>query len=128
MKVYFYMATILYLGMIFRDGRELAVIPKPVLWEYAKVAGDVLILGACVLACYGLAFKKKYLDVAKWRMMYPLTILLGLFTGALLAMPEKFGILYREPSGLLDIAMRFLPYILFAVPVILYQHELTRKK
>lgn len=125
MKTYFVLLAILYVGNLANSFVGLAFVAAPVM--IAKIAADVALMSISLWGCYGMAFGKRYLSAAKWRIVYQATLALGVATVLLYANGEVVGLPPLEGIGLLHAGMIFLPYVLFAVPIILYEKELKEK-
>lgn len=127
MKGYFFLLSVLYLAFLALAVWGLTTFLH--MYITLKLLADIVLPGLCVWACYGLAFKKVYMGPIAWRMVYNLTFILGVFAVLLRGWPDKLGV--PSPVGaphVLDLALTFLPYILFAIPAVLYDHELKQKQ
>ncbi len=125
MKTYFVLLAILYFGTLANSFIGLAFVAAPVM--IAKIAADVALMGVCLWGCYGMAFGKRYLSAPKWRMIYQATLALGVATVLLYANGEVVGLPPMQGIGLLHAGMIFLPYVLSAIPIILYEKELKEQ-
>lgn len=88
--------------------------------------GDVVLLPLCTLGCYALAFKKVVWSAGTWGAIRLLTLALGVFAVVVFGYGEQFGVPSIGQRGMLTIALVFLPYLLFAIPVILYENALKK--
>lgn len=94
-----------------------------------KNLGDIVLFTLCLLVCIELAFAKTIVSLStpQLRLTYNAT----LFLGGAHVMMKNFGDMLGLPSpvgelNIFQIVLDFLPYVLFAIPVILLEHE--RKK
>ncbi len=123
MKGYFFLLALLYAVTVFMS---LWSLTNPLhLLVALKNALDIALFSLCLTGCYGLAFKRRYLEPARWRITFQATLILGVFSVVLLGFGDRFGV--PTPAGnpgLLELGLIFLPYLLFAIPAILYEHAL----
>jgi len=118
---------LLWLARVALDVLLAATLPHPFLLLIC--VGDVILFTLCLAGCIELGFGKRVVRLSRsqWRIVFNATLVLGGFY----VMIKNYGELLNMPSlsgegGLLQILLDFLPYLLFAVPVILLEHE--RKK
>lgn len=91
-----------------------------------KGLGTPVLFTLCLAGCVELAWGWRLARLApgRWRATYRATLAMGVFYvllkdfGDLLGVPAMAG----EPN-LLQIGLDFLPYLLFAVPVVILVHE-----
>lgn len=127
MKPYFILLAVLYVGRLLVDGLVLMTASHIV--PLVRAITEVVCFGVCLWGCYGLAFQKQYLDQTKWKIIYQFTLLLGVATVVLAVYGKEFGI-PGSPGGvsLFQGGMILLPFLLFAVPVIIYSKEMEEGK
>lgn len=125
MKGYFVLLCVLYLATLFMSVWSLTN-PLHVLVAL-KNALDIALFSICLAGCFGLAFKRVYLEPTRWRLTYQATLTLGVFSVMLMGFGDRFGVPMPvgQPS-LLELGLMFLPYLLFALPVILYEQALKK--
>ncbi len=123
MKGYFYLLSVLYLVTVLVSLWSLTN-PLHVLTAL-KNALDIALFSACLAACHGLVYKRRYWEAPRWRLIYQATLTLGVFGVMLMGYGERFGVPSPVGSpGLIQLGLWFLPYLLFVIPVILYEHAL----
>ncbi len=125
MKGYFFLLAILYLVTLLMNIWSLTHHIPTLL--AVKNALDIALFALCLLGAFGLAFRRSYWEPLRWRMVYQATLVLGVFSVMIMGFGERFGM--PSPMGkpsLLQLGMLFLPYLLFALPVILYEHALRK--
>lgn len=127
MKPYAVLLGILWAVSLFWAFMLATSAPHPYL--VMKSLGDIVLLSLCLAGCIELAFGKCVVKFTRshWRMVFNGTLILG----AMHVMLKNFGEAMGVPSfvgegGILQILLDFLPYVLFAIPVIILEHE--RKK
>jgi hypothetical protein len=123
MKAYFILLAILFAGRLFANGVVFLTVTHPV--PLLRAVVELVCFGLCLWGCYGMAFRKRYLDQARWKIIYNLTLIVGVVTVVLAVYGSEFGI----PGSTGDISlfhggMILLPFLLFAVPVIIYSKDL----
>ncbi len=125
--MYFILLIILYAGRVFAGGAVIFTTGHPL--PLLRAAAEIIVLGLCLWGCYGLAFKKRYLEPVKWKIIYQFTLILGVATVVLTGYGQSFG-MPGTPEGisLFHLFMILLPFLLFAVPVIIYAKELEEQK
>lgn len=125
MKGYFVLLAVLYLVTLLMNVWSLTHRIPTLL--AVKNALDIALFALCLLGAYGLAFRRSYWEPLRWRMIYQATLVLGVFSVMIMGFGERFDMPtpYTDPSLLL-LGMLFLPYLLFALPVILYEHALRK--
>lgn len=130
MKVYMILLGILYLLRIFVSVWALTHLPHYLF--FIQHLGDLVLFSLCMAGGIAQAYGKAIvnLDRGTWKLVSRLTLILGAYTVLLYVKgDEVFGI--PSPAaggGLLQVAMLFLPYVLFSIPVIVYEHELAQKE
>lgn len=136
MKLYFYMLAVLTLSKMFRAYvliQEAGRFISPTHGSYAnmlvvKNIVDMLLFAACLSACGLMAYGKRALDPKSWRLVMNGTLTLGAFSVMLYGFPELFNGPPDYRSSFLWLAGDFLTYVLFAIPVILYERSLRGEK
>lgn len=93
-------------------------------------AADIVLFALCLTACLDLAFKKRLVNLSpdKWRLTYQATLVLGACSVLLTKYGDRLGV--PSPAGspdILTLGLIFLPYVLFAIPVIVYVYELKKE-
>lgn len=125
MKVYFILLCVLYLATV---AMSIWSLTNPLhLLVALKNALDIGLFSMCLVAAFGLAFKRIFLEPTRWRMTYQATLTLGAFSVMLMGFGGRFGVPMPvgEP-GLLELGLIYLPYLLFAIPVVLYEKALRK--
>ena len=61
-----------------------------------------------------------------WRMVSRATLLLGALSTLLYTQGERLDIPTPAGPGLMNVVMIFMPYLLFAIPVIVLEHNLRK--
>ncbi len=136
MKLYFYMLTVLTLSKLFRAYlliQEASRFISPTYGSYrnmimVKNFADIILFTACLGACYLMAFGKKALEPKTWRLVMNGTLTLGAFSVMLYGFPELFNGPPAYGSSFIWLAGDFLTYVLFVIPVILYERSLRGEK
>lgn len=129
MKVYVVLLAILYVLHISINIWALTTLPH-YLFAIQHLA-DLVLLTLCMAGGIAHSFGKVLvrLERGSWRMVSRLTLVLGAFTVLLYVKgDEVFGVpAPASGGGIMQVALIFLPYVLFAIPVIVYEHELGKK-
>jgi len=128
MKLYFIILSVLYLSRIIVS--VWVMLNPPHYLIFLNHAADMVLFTLCLAGCLDLAFKKRLVNFStdKWRLTYQATLVLGACTVLLMCYGDKVGV----PSpvgnpGFLTIGLIYLPYVLFAIPVIVHEHELKKE-
>lgn len=125
MKVYFVLLCLLYLATL---AMSLWSLTNPLHVLVAlKNALDVALFSICLVGCFGLAFRRVYLEPTRWRVTYQATFTLGVFSVMLMGFGGRFGVPMPvgDPS-LIELGLLYLPYLLFGIPVVLYERALRK--
>jgi len=125
MKVYFVLLCVLYLATLVMSVWSLT---NPLhLLVALKNALDIALFFLCLVGCFGLAFRREYLEPTRWRLTYQATLTLGVFSVVLMGFGGRFGVPMPvgDPS-LVELGLLYLPYLLFAIPVVLYEQALRK--
>lgn len=90
--------------------------------------GNFVLFSLCLAGAIAQAYGKTLVKLPRtgWWWVGRLTLVLGAYTTVLYTRGDVFG-LPSPPSGFMHAALIFLPYVLFAVPVIVYEHELGKQ-
>jgi hypothetical protein len=118
-KGYFYLLAVLFGATALVRALSLAVAFDAV--RLMRDMAELGLFGLCLAACHGLSFGRRYSTSQAWRLIGHLTLVVGGLTvffryrGAGDGMP---------PTDLYSLGLAFLPYVLFAIPTILYAHSL----
>jgi hypothetical protein len=127
MKVYTVLLAILYALRMFISLWALTTLPH---WLFAlNHLADIALFTLCVAAAVEFGFGKRLvrLPLDTWRLVGRLTLVLGAFSTLLYTNGQIFGApAPAAGGGILQVAMIFLPYVLFAIPVIVYEHKLRQ--
>ncbi|MDY7001164.1 MAG: hypothetical protein SVS15_05205 [Thermodesulfobacteriota bacterium] len=128
MKLYFIILSVLFLTRVLLSVWFLLSLPHYLV--FLNHVGDIVLFTLCWAGALDLAFKKRLLNFSpdKWRLTYQATLVLG--AGSVLL--TKYGADLGVPSpagspGILTLGLIFLPYVLFAIPVIVHEHELKKE-
>jgi hypothetical protein len=129
MKVYMILLGILYLLRLLVSIWTLTYLPHFLF--IIQHLGDMVLFSLCMAGGIAFAYGKHILkfDRGTWKLISRLTLILGAYTVLLYVKgDEVFGIpAPASGGGLFQILMIFLPYVLFSIPVIVYEHELSKK-
>ena len=137
MKVYFILLSFLYLMRMFISIRSIlggllgwSLFSFPNYLYILNHLADMVVFSLCLAGCLDLAFKKRLLNFSpdKWRRTYQATLMVGILNVLLYCYGDRFGApaLIRNP-GIFTVIKFFLPYVLFAIPVIVHEHELKKE-
>jgi len=90
--------------------------------------GNIAAFSLCLLGAVAFAYGWSPVRISRraWWWVGRLTLVLGAYTTVLYTRGDVFG-LPSPPSGFMHAALILLPYVLFAVPVIVYEHELGKQ-
>ncbi|MFW5836358.1 MAG: hypothetical protein ACOCVM_00015 [Desulfovibrionaceae bacterium] len=123
MKAYVVILCVLYLTTLVNRALLLITSPPPVLAATAVV--DVVVLGLALWASLCLAFNKRFFAEDNLRLLYQATLLVGVVGVA--ARVSAAGGMTQVSFGVMGVFLSFLTYVLFAVPVIIFDRETRRK-
>lgn len=84
----------------------------------------MVVLGLCLRVAYDHAFGRAWLDAAKTRLVYQAAFALGIYAVILAATDTPYGPPGLFGPGLVHAGMVFIPYLLFAIPVVLQEKRL----
>ena len=90
---------------------------------------DLVALTLALAGAVQMGFGKVLLPrftAAHWRMVSRGTLLLGALSTLLYTHGDAVGVPSSAGPGLMNVALIFLPYLLFAIPVIILEHELRK--
>lgn len=90
---------------------------------------DLVVLTLAMAGAVQLGFGKVFLPrftTGHWRMVSRGTLLLGALSALLYTHGEAVGVPPSAGAGLMQVALIFLPYLLFAIPVTVLEHELRK--
>jgi len=122
MKPFFILLAVLYLPSVVNAGIGILAFPQAL--ALVKNLGDVVVLALCLRTAYDQAFGRTWLDAAKCRLLYQATFALGIYAVILAATDTPYGPPGLFGPGLVHAAMVFIPYLLFAIPVVLQEKRL----
>lgn len=127
MKPYAVLLGVLWIGSLVRD-LTLVAMGAPALLS-ARALGEVLLFGLCLAGCVELAWGRTVvrLSTVQWRLVSNGTFILG----GLSVMFGSYGELFGLPQaagrgGVLQAVLDFLPALVFAIPVVILEHERTK--
>jgi hypothetical protein len=123
-KGYFYLLAVLFAASAVVRMLSLAMIDDAL--TQLRYVADVILFGICLAGCFGLAYGRRYFSAQAWRLIAHLTLALGAVTIVLRVSGPNFGLPAQAPADPFSLALSFLPYILFAIPAILYGHSLKQ--
>jgi hypothetical protein len=122
-KGYFYLLCVLFAASALVRILSLVVIEDAL--TGLRFVADIILFGLCLRGCFGLAFGRRYLSTQAWRLIGHLTLALGGVNVILRISGPDLGLAPQAgPADPFSLALSFLPYILFAIPAILYGHSL----
>lgn len=127
MRPYCVLLGILWLVTTFTDIWSLAYVRH--LAFAVKGVGTPVLFTLCLAGCVELAWGRRLVrfDALRWRMTYQATLLMGGFYVMLKNYGELLGVpTFSGEASLLQVGLDFLPYMLFAIPVILLEHEMKK--
>jgi len=115
-----YLSTLAVSAMALR-GPAVGLVP-------VKAVLDVVLFGLCLWGGISYAFGRRLrLDAGKWRLISRITLAAGAFFTLGMVWGRSLGIPTPHSSpGLITAAMTLLPYVLFAVPAILYANAMDK--
>ena len=129
MKPYSILLVVLWAVTTFTDIWSLAYAPH-ILFAIKSVGTPVLFT-LCMAGCVQLAWDRRLVrfSAGQWRTTYQATLAMGGFYVVLKNFGDVLGVpTFAGDAGLLQLGLDFLPYLLFAVPVILLKHELKKSQ
>ncbi|SDB13885.1 hypothetical protein SAMN05660653_00688 [Desulfonatronum thiosulfatophilum] len=119
MKIYFFLLSVLFVSATITRLLSLTVETDPLL--SLKILADIALFAVCLVACHGLAFRRRYLTMAFWAWPGRLTLVMaGVHVMATLFRLDET----TSPFWPIDLGMAVVIYGLFAVPAILYAEAL----
>lgn len=125
MKGYFILLAVLYVLHVAVGVFVIAVSPHSML--VLKLVVDTVLYGLCLAGCWGLVGRRQIWSPLTWRVIYQATLVMGGFFFVAQGFGDKLGIEYpTQEAGLLNLLMNLLNYVLFAVPVIVYENALRK--
>jgi hypothetical protein len=91
--------------------------------------GNIVLFSLCLVGAIAQAYGKVLVKLPRtgWWWTGRLTLVLGAYTALLYTRGDFFG-LPSPPSGIMHAVLIFLTYVLFAVPVIVYEYELGKQE
>jgi len=128
MKLYFLLLSVLFLTRVVVSVWVLLSLPHYLV--FLNHAADIVLFALCLAGCLDLAFKKRLVNFSqdKWRLTYQATLVLGAGSVLLTNYGHSLGVPSPAGSpGILTLGLIFLPYVLFAIPVIVHTHELKKE-
>jgi hypothetical protein len=122
-KGYFILLAILFVATALVRAMSLAVAFDPV--RLIQGMAEIGLFGLCLAGCHGLAFDRRYSTSQAWRLVGHLTLVVGGLSVFFRYRGEGDGM---PSTDLYSLGLAFLPYLLFAIPAILYGHSLREKR
>lgn len=128
MKFYVILLAILYLLQMYLSFTSIFLFGVNYLYILGHI-GNIVLYTLCLSAAVEFAYKKRVIKLSRTNIWWVgrLTLLLGAYTTLLYTRGDIFG-MPSPPSNFLHAALIFLPYVLFAIPVIVYEYELRKKE
>ena len=127
MKLYFILMCVLYLATMLPSG-VLLMHADQIHWlRILKSVGDLVLFALCLRGAFGLAWNRVYARQGVWNNVGAATLVLGGFSVMLFGYGEIFGV--PTPAGkpsLISLGLVFLPYVLFAAPVVIYEYKMKK--
>jgi len=124
MKLYTILLGLLWLSVTLRDLWSVAFATHPLF--VLRAIGTAVLFTLCLAGCLELAWRRRLVRFSsvQWRMTYQATMAMGVFTVLLRHFGYLLGIADGQSAATLTaIGMDVLPFVLFAIPVILLEHE-----
>jgi hypothetical protein len=121
-KGYFYLLAVLFAASVLTRGISLFLVED--LLTQLRYMADIVLFGLCLKGCFGMAFGRTYHSPPVWRLIAHLTLALGGFTLVLGILGPDLGRSPHSPTDPISLGFSVLPYVLFAIPAILYGHSL----
>ncbi len=118
MKLYCLLLATLFLSSVVTRVLQLLIVTDSLF--AIKVLADIVLFALCLLACYSLAFNRRFFAPAFWAWPGRLTLILAGFHALLVLTSLQEGATSFWP---VDLGMNMLIYVLFAVPAILYANQ-----
>lgn len=127
MKFYVILMAILYLLQMYLSITSIFLFGVNYLYVLGHI-GNIVLYTLSLSVAIEFAYKKRFIKLSRPHIWWVgrLTLALGAYTTLLYTRGDIFG-LPSPPSNFLHAALIFLPYVLFAIPVIVYEHELGKK-
>lgn len=128
MKPYSILLALLWLVTTATDLWGLAYAQHPLF--VIKGLGTVVLFTLSLAGCIQLAWGRALVRFApgQWRMVYQATLALGAFYVLLKNFGELLGVATMSgPTNIFQLGLDFLPYLLFAIPIIVLEHELNKE-
>ncbi|BBD09713.1 hypothetical protein [Desulfovibrio ferrophilus] len=129
MKPYSILLAVLWLTTSFTDLWSLAYASHPLF--VLKSIGTVVLFTLCLMGCLQLAWGRIFIRFApgQWRMTYQGTLTMGAFYVLLKNFGDVLGVATMAgDTSIFQIGLDFLPYLLFAIPIIVLEHELNKEQ
>ena len=131
MKIYFALLSLLFassaatrIAQLMRPGGPFA---DP--YHIIKYAADIVLFAAALYGAYLHGWGKREGSIVLWGWIKNLLLALGAFSVIAAGFPEALGVPGTpQRPGLLRLFLLFLPYILFAVPVVLLEKEMRDER
>ncbi len=128
MKFYFILLAVLWLARMTVSVSSLLFGQHPL--YMLNHALDLVALTLCLTGTLQLSFGKVLLPKFTpdhWRLLSRGTLLLGALSTLLYTHGDLVGVPATAGPGLMGVAMVFIPYLLFSIPIIVLEHDLRKK-
>ncbi len=121
MKGYAILLGVLFVSSLATRLMTVSVSHEPL--ARALAGADIVAFGLCLVAAVEMAFHRRWLTsrfgAQGWRLVSRGALVLGAFAVASSAMSRPMS-----APGLLQLGLMLVPYVVFAIPVILFENEL----
>ncbi|THB67061.1 MAG: hypothetical protein D6E12_09380 [Desulfovibrio sp.] len=127
MKGYFYLLCVLY---VLHTGVNIFVaVVEPHGMYVMKALIDAVCFALCLVGSYGLAHRKPIWTTWTWRTIYQATLVMGGFFFIAQGFGDVLGIDHpAADAGPINLAMLLIKYLLFAIPVVIYEYAMRTGK
>jgi hypothetical protein len=125
-KLYAILLSVLYLSRLAENG--LILLHAPYALQAAIKLAEIVIFALCLAAAVGLGWGKRWRTPGFWGASGTASLMLGAASVMVFGFGGLFGLPQPERQNILQLGLMYLPYVLFAVPAVLYDRELRGEK
>lgn len=126
MKLYAILLAVLYLSRLAVSGFSLLHTDESL--RAAVNLAEIVLFAVCLAAAVGLGWRKRWRTPGFWAGTASATLMLGAASVLVYGFGDLFGLPTTGRPNLLQLGLMYLPYVLFAVPAVLYDRELRGEK